>query len=209
MPDGDMVHNHLGRFYQKTYKILCEGVAATEDCARDLLSRLRRDLKQTAKWPLHLSKKISDLLSQKIGPLEFANNDEAARSGHQIDDLINQADCPHREKELISRASKTVLNDLRHGQEMDASNIQLAIFKQYFREKYEADFKERIPLSREHQNGVSHGELMRRLEEVEPYLNRGIHQFAQTAIKDQNLDNLRLPRQVRREINLDEDLLAG
>jgi hypothetical protein len=209
MPDGDMVHSHLGRFYQKTYKILCEGVAAREDCARDLLSRLRRDLKQTAKWPLHLSKKISDLLSQKIGPLEFANNDEAARSGHQIDHLINQADCPNREKELISRASKTVLNELRHGGEMDASNIQLAIFKQYIREKYEADFKERIPLSREHHNGVSHGELMRRLEALEPDLDLGIDKFAQTAIKDQNLDNLRLPRQVRREINLDEDLLAG
>jgi hypothetical protein len=209
MPDGDMVHSHLGRFYQKTYKILCEGVLATEDCARDLLSRLGRDLKQTAKWPLQLSQKISDLLSQKIGPLEFANNDEAARSGHQIDDLINLADCPNREKELISRASKTVLNKLRHGGEMDTSNFQLAIFKQYIREKYEADFKERIPLSREHHNGVSHGELMRRLEALEPYLNFGIHQFAQTAIKNQNLDNLRLPRQVRREINLDEDLLAG
>jgi hypothetical protein len=158
---------------------------------------------------LHLSKKISDLLSQKIGPLEFANNDEAARSGHQIDHLINQADCPNREKELISRASKTVLNELRHGGEMDASNIQLAIFKQYIREKYEADFKERIPLSREHHNGVSHGELMRRLEALEPDLDLGIDKFAQTAIKDQNLDNLRLPRQVRREINLDEDLLAG
>lgn len=209
MPDGDMVHNHLGRFYQKTYKILCEGVAATEDCARDLLSRLRRDLKQTAKWPLHLSKKISDLLSQKIGPLEFANNDEAARSGHQIDDLINQADCPHREKELISRASKTVLNDLRHGREMNASNVQLGIFYQYIREKYEADFKERIPLSNDHHNGVCHSELMRRLGALEPYLDFGFHKFAQTAIKDQNLDNLRLPRQVRREINLDEDLLAG
>lgn len=209
MPDGDMVHSHLGRFYQKTYKILCEGVAATEDCARDLLSRLRRDLRQTAKWPLHLSRKISDLLSQKIGPLEFANNDEAARSGRQIDELIRQADCPYHEKELIARASKTVLNDLRHGREMNASNIQLAIFNQYIREKYEADFKERIPLSTEHHNGVSHGELMRRLEALEPYLNLGIHQFAQTAIKNQNLDNLRLPRQVRREINLDEDLLAG
>ena len=209
MPDGDMVHSHLGRFYQKTYKILCEGVAATEDCARDLLSRLRRDLKQTAKWPLHLSRKISDLLSQKIGPLEFANNDEAARSGRQIDELIRQVDCPYHEKELIARASKTVLNDLRHGREMNASNVQLGIFYQYIREKYEADFKERIPLSNDHHNGVCHSELMRRLGALEPYLDFGFHKFAQTAIKDQNLDNLRLPRQVRREINLDEDLLAG
>jgi hypothetical protein len=73
----------------------------------------------------------------------------------------------------------------------------------------EAEFKERIPLSNDHHHGVSHSELMRRLEALEPYLDLGFHQFAQTAIKDQNLDNLRLPRQNRREINLNEDLLAG
>jgi hypothetical protein len=209
MPDGDRVHSHLGGFYHKPYKWLCEGVARPEECARIILDGLRKDLKQIAKVPLLLSRNISDLLSQKIGPLEFSNDLAAARISRQIDELIRQVDGPYREKELISRASKTVLNDLRHGQEMDASNIQLAIFKQYICEKYEAEFKERIPLSREHHNGVSHGELMRRLEALEPDLDLGIHQFAQTAIKDQNLDNLRLPRQVRREINLDEDLLAG
>ena len=209
MPDGDRVLSHLGGLYQKPYIWLCEGVARPEECARIILDGLRKDLKQIAKVPLLLSRNISDLLSQKIGPLEFSNDLAAARFSRQIDELISQVDGPYREKELLARASKTVLNDLRDGQEIDASNFQLAIFKQYIREKYEAEFKERIPLSREHHNGVSHGELMRRLEALEPYLNRGIHQFAQTAIKDQNLDNLRLPRQVRREINLDEDLLAG
>jgi hypothetical protein len=186
MPDGDRVHSHLGGFYQKPYKLLCEGVARPEECARIILDGLRKDLKQIAKVPLLLSRNISDLLSQKIGPLEFSNDLAAARFSRQIDELISQVDGPYREKELLARASKTVLNDLRDGQEIDASNFQLAIFKQYIREKYEAEFKERIPLSREHHNGVSHGELMRRLEALEPYLNRGIHQFAQTAIKDQN-----------------------
>jgi hypothetical protein len=111
--------------------------------------------------------------------------------------------------ELLVRASKTVLNDLRHDREMDASNVQLAIFNRYIRDKYEAEFKERIPLSNDHHHGVCHGELMRRLEALESYLDLGFHKFVQTAIKDQNLDNLRLPRQVRREIKLDEDLLAG
>jgi hypothetical protein len=209
MPDGDRVHSHLGGFYQKPYKMLCEGVASPEECVRFILDGLRRDLKQIAKAPLLLSRNISDLLSQKIVPLEFSNDLAAARISRQIDELIRQVDGPCREKELISRASKTLLNDLRYGRDMDASNVQLAIFNQYIREKYEAEFKERIPLSNDHHHGVSHSELMRRLEELEPYLDLGFHQFAQTAIKDQNLDNLRLPRQNRREINLNEDLLAG
>jgi hypothetical protein len=208
MPDGDRVHSHLRGFYKKPYKMLCEGVARPEECARIVLDVLRSDLKQIAKVPFLLARNISDLLSQKIGPLEFSNDFAAAGISRQIDELIRQVDGPSREKELISRTSKTVLNDLRHGREMDASNVQLAIFNRYIRDKYDAEFKERIPLSNDHHHGVSHSELMRRLEALEPYLDLGFHKFAQTAIKDQNLDNLRLPRQFRREINLDEDLLA-
>jgi hypothetical protein len=192
-----------------SYQILCEGVASPEDSARNLLKSLRMDLKRIAQVPLLLSREVSGLLSQKIGPLEFSNNLAAAIISRQIDELIRQVNGPSREKELLARASKTVLNELRHGRDIDASNCQEIIFEHYIREKYEADFKERIPLSNYHHMGVSHCELMRRLEALEPYLHLGIHQFAQAAIKNQNLDNLRLPRQVRRDINLDEDLLAG
>jgi hypothetical protein len=209
MPDGDVVHSHLRRVYQKAYKILCEGAASPEECARNILIQLKADLQQTAQWPLHLSRSISDLLAQKIGPLEFANDVHAARISREIDDLIRCADGPYYEKELFARASKLVFNDLRHGREMDASNIQLFIIKQYIREIYEFDFKECIPLSNDHHNGVSHGELMRRCEALEPHLTLGIHQFAQAAIKHQNLNHLRLPRQSRRDIDLEEDLLAG
>jgi hypothetical protein len=209
MPDGDVVHSHLRRVYQKAYKILCEAAASPEECTRNILIQLKADLQRTAQWPLHLSRSISDLLAQKIGPLEFANDVLAARIGREIDDLIRQADCQFYEKELLARASKIMLSDLRHGREMDANNYQLEIFLPYIREKYDAGFKERIPLSHDHHHGVSHGELMVRLKALAPHLNLGIHQFAQAAIKHQNLNNLRLPRRVRHDINLDEDLLAG
>ena len=75
---------------------------------------------------------------------------------------------------------------------------------------YEYRFKERIPLNKEHYAGVSRGELQKRIEAMEPDLDRGIHHFAQTAIKGQNLDNLRLPqRQYRRCVELDDNLLAS
>lgn len=210
MPDGDVVHSHLGRFYQKPYKILCEGVANPEDCARSLLKKLRQILRETAKWPLLLSRNIADLFSQSIGPLAFSNDIEAARISRQIDELIRKADGPYREKELITRASKLILNDLRHGREVEGLNLQSIIYKRFIREVYEADFKERIPLSKEHYAGVSHCELQRRIEALEPWLDQGFHQFAQAAIKSQNLDNLRLPkRQCCRGIELDENLLAS
>jgi hypothetical protein len=210
MPDGDRVHSHLGRLYQKPYQIICEGVASFEDCARSLLKSLKRDLLHTAKWPLLLSRDIADLFSQCIGPLAFSNEIEADRISRQIDELTRNVDCPLREKDLIKRASKSVLSDLRHGRETDYHNFQYTIFKRYIKEVYEYRFKERIPLNKEHYAGVSRGELQKRIEAMEPDLDRGIHHFAQTAIKGQNLDNLRLPqRQYRRCVELDDNLLAS
>jgi hypothetical protein len=210
MPDGDVVHSHLGRFYQKPYKILCEGVASSEDCARAILKKLRLDLRETAKWPLLLSRNIADLFSQVIGPLAFSNDVEAAKISRQIDELTRRVGGSLRGKELMTRASKSLLNDLRHGQEINGRNPQALILKRYIREVYEADFKELIPLSKEHYAGVSHGELQRRIEAMEPYLDQGFHQFAQDAIKSQKLDNLRLPqRKFRRGIDLDENLLTS
>ena len=210
MPDGDRVHSRLGGLYQKPYKILCEGVASSEECARTLLKSLKRELQQNAKWSLQLSRVIADLFSECIGPLAFSNDIEAARFSRQIDELTRNVDCPLREKDLIVRASKSVLSDLRHGQETDHHNLQYSIFKRYIKEVYEFRFKERIPLNKEHYAGVSRGELQKRIEAMEPDLDLGIHHFAQTAIKDQKLDKLRLPqRQYRRCVELDENLLAS
>jgi hypothetical protein len=210
MPDGDTVHSHLGRRYQYAYKILCEGVASSEECGRSLLEKLRQYLRETEKWSLLLSRNIADLFSQSIGPLAFSNPVEAARISRQIDELRRKADGPWREKELMKRASKSLLNDLRDGQEIDCSNPQAIIFERFIQEVYEADFKERIPLSNEHHADVSHRELQRRIENMEPYLYSGIRQFAQAAIKSQNLNKLRLPqRQCRRGVDLDENLLAS
>jgi hypothetical protein len=102
MPDGDRVHSHLGGFYQKPYKMLCEGMAKPEECARNILDRLRRDLKQNAKVRLLLARYISDLISQKIGPLEFSNNLKAARISRQIDDLSSQVDGHYHEMVLAN-----------------------------------------------------------------------------------------------------------
>jgi hypothetical protein len=210
MPDGDRVHSRLGGLYQKPYKTLCEGVANSEECARTLLESLKRELQQNAKWSLLLSRDIADLFSEFIGPLAFSNDIKAARISRQIDELTRNVDCPLREKDLIVRASKSVLSDLRHGQETDYHNLQHIIFKRYIKEVYEFRFKERIPLNKEHYAGVSRGELQKRIEAMEPDLDLGIHHFAKTAIKDQKLDKLRLPkRQYRRCVELDENLLAS
>lgn len=210
MPDGDMVHGQLGQRYQIPYKILCEGVASSEECAHEVLAALRKDLQQNSGWPLDLLRRISSLFSNCIGPLEFSNGTQASRISLQIDELVRQADGPPREKELIVRTSKSVLSELRHGHEMDASNFKTILVERYILETYEANFKDKIPLSGDHCNEVSNSELDRRIEAMEPHLSLGIRQFAQNASKNHCFDKLRLPiRSSNRGIDLDEDLLVS
>jgi hypothetical protein len=102
MPDGDRVHSHLGGFYQKPYKMLCEGMARHKEYVRIILDRLLRNLKQIAKVSLLLARNISDLISQKIGQLEFSNDLKAARISRQIDDLSSQVDGHYHEIKLAN-----------------------------------------------------------------------------------------------------------
>ena len=137
MPGADMVHGQLGQRYQNAYKILCEGVASSEECAREVLAALRKDLQQNSGWPLYLLHRISSLFSNCIGPLEFSNDTQASRISLQIDELMRQADGPPREKELILRASKSVLNELRNGHQMDTSNFKTTLVERYILETCE------------------------------------------------------------------------
>ena len=127
-----------------------------------------------------------------------------------MDEWMRQADGPPREKELIARTSKSVLNELRHGHEMDTSNFKTILVERYILETCEANFKHKIPLGGDHYNGVSNSELGRRIEAMEPHLSLGIRQFAQNASKNHCFDKLRLPiRRSGRGIDLDEDLQIG
>jgi hypothetical protein len=210
MPDGDMVHGQLGQRYQNPYKILCEGVASSEECAHKVLAALRKDLQKNSGWPLYLLREIANLLSNCIGPLEFSNDIQASRISLQMDEWMRQADGPPREKELIARTSKSVLNELRHGLEMDTSNFKTILVERYILETLEANFKHKIPLSGDHYNGVSNSELGRRIKAMEPHLSLGIRQFAQNASKNHCFDKLRLPiRDYHRGIDLNEDLLVS
>ena len=212
MPDGDRVHSGLRSRYQKPYKILCEGAASSKECARSLLESLRKDLQDYGKLPLLLAGDIADRFSQIIGPLEISNQVEWARISSDLEEMAQKVGGPLNAKELMIRAGKSVLNDIRYGREVETNNMQATIYERFIHEVFESEFKERIPLplSLEHHAGVSHGVLESRVEAMEPYVDSGIQQFARAAIQNQSLEKLPLPRrQLRRDIELNENLLAS
>jgi polyhydroxyalkanoate synthesis regulator phasin len=210
MPDGDIVHSRLRRLYQKPYKWLCEGTATSDECARVVLEKLKRDIKAKGDLPVELSQAMADSVAQIINNLEEARESDFAELSMEFDALTQRADGRPDLKELTLRAGKGFLNDLRNGQEVDVDHVSEAILGRYMHEVYESEFKERIPLTSEHHAGVTQSTLEKRIEAMQPVLDSGIQKFAQSAIRNQSVAKLSMPRRsCRKAIDLDEDLLVG
>lgn len=210
MPDGDIVHSRLRRLYQKPYKWLCEGTATSDECARAVLEKLKQDIKAKGDLPIVLAQAMAASVAQIINNLEEAKESDFTKLSLEFDNLVRQADGSPYIKELILRAGKGYLNDLRCGREVDIIHTSEAIWRQYAHEVYESEFKERIPLTLEHHAGVTQEILDKRIEIMQPSIDSGIQKFAQAAIRNQSVDKLSMPRRSsRKSIDLDEDLLAG
>jgi hypothetical protein len=210
MPDGDIVHKGLRRLYHKPYKWICEGVATSEECARVLLEKLKRDLQAKGNLPVVLSQAMADSVKQTISNLGAARESDFVKLSREFDNIAQQADGSPDVKELVLRAGKMYLNDLRYGREVEITNISEIIWSRYANEVCESEFKERIPLTSKHYAGVVQETLDQRIEAMQSGVDAGIQKFAQDAIKYQSVAKLSLPRRSsRKPIDLDEDLLAG
>ena len=179
MPDGDIVHSRLRKLYQKPYKWLCEGTATSDECARALLEKLKQDLKAKEDLPVALSQAMADSVAQIISHLELAREGDFAKLSMKFDNLVQQADGSPYIKELMLRAGKGYLNDLRNGLEVDITHISEAIWRRYAHEVYESEFKERIPLTSEHHAGVIQEILEKRIE-----MRKRLIRFYQTYVSE-------------------------
>lgn len=211
MPDGDIVHNKLRRLYQKPYKWLCEGKATTDECAQVAMEALKKDLIKKGNLPVILAQSMAASLVQAISTGGENGSVNWAALNVEFDRLIQQTDGRPDLKELTFRAGKSVLHDLRYGQEVDIENASALILKRYMNEVYESEFKERVPLASEHHSGTDEVTLNQRVKDIEPALFVAIHQWANKADANGNIEKLRLPRRRHQlnEIDLNENLLAG
>lgn len=210
MVDGDIVHDRLRRLYQKPYKWLCEGKATSNECARVLLEKLKQDIKDKGDLPVILTQSMADRLVQATSTNDELGSKDWAALSMEFDRLVQQSNGRPDLKELALRAGKSVLHDLRYGQEVDVGNASVIILERYINEVYESEFKERVPLTPKHYAGVDQATLSKRIKGIQPNIKIGINKFAKDAINKQSVAKLSLPRHsLRRAIDLDEDLLAG
>ncbi|NJO78311.1 MAG: hypothetical protein HC827_07105 [Cyanobacteria bacterium RM1_2_2] len=108
MADGDIIRG-LNQIHQKPYEALSEGKATNDECTRSLIKSLQQDIKKKGDIPLMLAKSMSENLIQAInnaGGIIFV---DWATSRQEFNRLVEQVDAPHRLKELVLRAGRSIM----------------------------------------------------------------------------------------------------
>ena len=208
MADGD-IFRKLQRVYIKSYKGLCEGKATIAECARSIMKALKLDIKIKGDLPIILALKMGEMLTQILDEVNVNTSVNWGSVNKEIEKIVQQVDGLHHVKELILRAGKQFIQEIRHGyrEEINMSSASEVILGNYMNEVYESGFKGCILLIDNHHAGIDSVTLERKIKEIQPEVMSVISNWAKKAITDKNLGKLRLPpcRQVI-AIDMDEDL---
>jgi hypothetical protein len=210
MPDGDKVHNKLKLRYQNPYKSLCEGVATNSQCAKSVLNALKKSLKEQGNHPVKLAKAMAECLQQSLEAGGDPSSISWSGIGMAFDELARETDSSPYVKELALRAGRDVLQAYRNGKEQDVERAAALILKQYMRETYDSEFKECIPLTPKHHDGVDEATLVQRVLAMDSDIADAIGKWANTVTATGRIETIRLPRQPKQApVGLDDDLLCA
>jgi len=205
MADGDIFRT-LKEIYKKPYKWLCEGKANADECVRVLIMALKKDIQAQGNLPISLAQKIGETLAKIFE--ESCGNIDFGSANKEIEKILG-IDEWHDRKELMLRAAKDCIQEIRYGsvQDINANSVSEAILVNFMNGVYESGFKDCIPLIDKHHMGVDSVTLEGRMKELHPDVISIISAWAKKAVGDKSFAKLRRP--TRRQINtidMDENL---
>ena len=210
MPDGDKVHNKLGLGFQKPYKWACEGIATPSQCARLVLGSLKNRLNNKGNHPVRLAQAMGECLQQIVESSSDPSSIPWSSAGTNFEELARVTDGSPYAKELVLRAGRVLLHAYRNGVETDIENASTLIIKQYMRDTYESEFKERIPLTDKHHAGVNEATLMERIRAMDSDISNAISKWADKVVNTGRVEDIQLPRRPKQKpVGLDEDILCA
>jgi hypothetical protein len=172
MPDGDRVHPRLARPYQKVYKQLCEGQFDSESLAAEAVETVKHQLQQGGDAPAHLVAQIASRLAViPKEPLLRGMVDRPAKS-REIEQMVAQAGVPKRIGEHIAEASKELLYDIRTGETISKTNVQL--MERTLNRLFTAEFERLVPEAMQERFVLLYRRYVNEWEQVRPQIERGL-----------------------------------
>ncbi len=209
MADGDTIHSKLSWRYQEPYQELCERKLDLQECAWVLMGACLGDIKKNyGVLPVKLAKSMGESLVQAIENTGENSSVDWVAGSMELERVAQKVKVPHYVKELVLRAGKSILRELRYNQRVDTNDLPEVVVERFFQEVYKSNFEERIPLTPNHHNGLDNAIVMEYIEALRPDMMNQISKWAKKATADEDVKNLRrCPREKVKEIDLGEDLL--
>lgn len=212
MPDADKVHAKLCGSHRGVYKKICEDHFSEEDLAYEELRSIIKDVGRYGDEPLQLIRKAVEVLNQiPTGPLFLnGNGTNWAAISRQLETIAQTHSSLTTSSQagidLAFRSCQEQLHDMRHGNVV--GNLEeVKVIGNYLINVYEANFEERIPLSR-HYNDADPNLVAARVEGMRPYVQKGIQFIAQQIERKGNVRLLKRPFKEKQPVELSENLLG-
>jgi hypothetical protein len=212
MPDGDRIHTNLGARYQKIYKQICEDHFPTGQIAHNFLLPFKEEIQHQGSEIIELISKCAAQCDQILIEQEIGNEINWDKENLVIEKRGQRIYARNTAKELAIAACKEQLQEIRHTSE--DSNFPVEIMRKYLWNLYVAKFSSKVPLKKQHYNGVDNDIVNARLAEMKQHIQESLLDFAKQAVRHNSFDSLRRPPRRRQKFtsdNLDIDLttLAG
>lgn len=204
MPDGDRVHKGLGWRYQKAYKQVCDGQFGGDALANEVVSAVCKDIQKAGDQVIQLLQNAGEQCQQILDRRMFEEIDWQKELA-QVDRLAQPLYADKRFKALAVGACKEQVQDIRHGG--SPSNCYIDLLQKYLCSAYDAQFAEKVPLTRSHYQEVSGEFVGERLALMKPYVQGRLQQYAKQIYSQGTV--AQLPRRrstTRRNYSVDTDL---
>ncbi|NEQ99340.1 MAG: hypothetical protein F6K30_21975, partial [Cyanothece sp. SIO2G6] len=144
-----------------------------------------------------------------IDQVGLINAVDYARLSAEFEQIAQNSGCPYISNELVLRAGKTILCELRYGASVDINNLPETMVMQYMVEVLDANFIHAIPLVASNSD-IDSSDFQQRISNIKGQVLEALDKWAGKVDADSSVKNLRMPnRQQLSEIDLEEDLLVG
>ena len=190
MPDGDVVHEGLARIYQKPYMQICDGQFGSRVLADELILAVWKDVRKDGDKLLPLFQQTAEQCDRIQSSRLFQDIDWQQEIEH-VEERKRRIYVDRRVRNLAENACKEQIRELRIG--IPSSNFYVGILVKFMWNVCRANFWERMPLTPSQYQGVSLEYVYERLEEMHPFINSRIFQYAEQIDRHGTFHILRQP----------------
>jgi hypothetical protein len=206
MPDRDVVRSGVSRFFQRSYRQLCEGVLPKEELVHSTLEALTRSVCSYGDEPIRYLQAVGVQVAELPDEPLFRATIDWCEQDRLVYEKAQRIFSEKHAVGLAVRRAILLIQELSRGNAK--LDVQARLLRGYLSDIYEADFVGRVLLATG-DSAVDRHILEDRINSIRADVNDGIDKLVEQLTEKGTVTAIRTPRRSnqRERITLDTDLL--